>query len=217
MINEFKTTDTALYIANKTFGNYYEAEAITYIEDLFTIALQKTNRYLKFICDNKSESVAVLKGWDLKFGIFNCDGKLLKTITFEIKTDKAKTPNVFFERSCRGIDSGVFASKADYFFYWLPLYKYDNVFIIKPGDLVKLIKEKQYHLSRNCGEGGRVSGHLTLKDDFADDIKEYNGKVYSYDVYVPDYFGLDKVKEFIKYEFKEIDGVLTYNEIKGRA
>ncbi|MFC4477430.1 hypothetical protein [Flavobacterium chungangensis] len=217
MLEQFKTTDTPLYRSNKIFGDYYEAEAITYIEDLFSIALQKSGRYLKFICDNKAEDVAVLKGWDLKFGIFNNDDKLLKTITFEIKTDKAKTPNVFFERTCKGTDSGVFASKADYFFYWLPLYKYDNVFIIKPGDLVQLIREKQYHLSLNCGEGGRVSGHLRLKDDFVDDIKEYGGKVYSYDVYVPEYFGLHKVNEFVKYEFKEVDGVLSYNEIKGRA
>lgn len=217
MLQQFTNSDTALYKSSKIFGDYYESEAKSYIPELFNPVLFDKGKYMKFICLNDSDDVGTLKGWDLKFGIYNFEGQLLQTKTFEIKTDKSKTANVFFERSCRGVPSGVFVSQADYFFYWLPLFNYDNVFICKPNDLINLIKEEKYHIKKNVGEGGRITGHLRDKESFIEEFKEYGGKVYSYDSYVPDYFQLEKDHSVIHYEFEERNGTLSYKEIKGRA
>lgn len=213
MTTKWKESDTALYKANKQFGDYFELHSIHIIEEKFNKVLIPRGKYLKFICDNTSTEVNDLKGWDLMFGIYCLDsGALFKKVTFEIKTDKAMfgktpSPNCFFERTCSNKPSGVFATKSDYFIYIMVKHQKDNFFLAKSQELKELLKPNRYHITRG-GEGNRVTGFIMEKDDFMEDFIDAKGKIYTID------FEQDNN---VSYEFfDDFNEGLTYNDIKGK-
>lgn len=191
MTTKFKSTDTPLYKQNKQWGDYFEMESIHIIEEKFNKVLNRSGKYLKFICDNTATTVHELKGWDTKYGIYTNDHQLIKTVTFEIKCDKFPSRNVFFERSCSKKPSGVYATNADYFVYLMPRHTTDNFFISKSPDLLGLLNLNRYHLTYG-GEGNRVTGWITDREDFIDDFKEVGGKVYTWNVNIPEEFDAPK-------------------------
>ncbi|MES2575686.1 MAG: hypothetical protein V4572_12125 [Bacteroidota bacterium] len=216
---KFKDSDTAMYKANKQFGDYFELACIPFIEEKFNKVLNTQKKYLKYLCDNQGDTVIELKGWDLMFGIYNESGELLKKLTFEIKTDKTMigdnpSPNCFFERTCSKKPSGVYVSTADFFVYSMPLYNEENFFIVKPNDLVNLFKANPQYRIVSGGEGNRVRGYLLTKDEFVEDFIGAGGKVWNWNITIPAEFGIQK--EVIKYEFEEIENKLTYKEVKMR-
>jgi hypothetical protein len=186
-------TQTDNFSNSKKWGDHFENESINIIEQKFNKVLKSIGKYLKFIEFNESIYINELKGWDTKFGIYSENNQLLKTITFEIKTDKFESNNVFFERTCSKKPSGVFATKADYFVYMMPRHQNDNFFLSKSNDLLSLLNQNKYHLTKG-GDGNRVSGFVTYKDDFVDDFKEAGGKVYTCDFNIPNEFNISKFK-----------------------
>lgn len=114
--------------------------------------------------------------WDLMFEF--PDGKVIKT---EVKTDVWIIPgktlsngfvvkgkdsgNLFVERSCRGKDSGISITKAD---WWVNIfYHLNEIWFIKVEDLRKLIKENDFKITEQSGdEGSNTSGYLIPREKF---------------------------------------------------
>ena len=156
---------------------------IDYITDRFTT----DSRLCRFI----GRSQGLNKDYDLKFDLLN---KVTKTITFEIKTDKkGKTNNVFFEKSCRGIPSGITSSKSDYFIYFLPRRLKNNLYFIKTENLKHILTTTFKHcINYDGGDGGRVISYLIYTDDFNEEFVRYGGEIITLDVDIPSEFNLTK-------------------------
>lgn len=191
MQKQFKKTDTAMYIANKTWGDHWEYASIDIIEGLWNKVLKTQEKKLLYCGNNSAKDVKDLKGWDVKYGIYDKEMNKEMEITFEIKADKATSDNVFFEKTCSKKPSGVYTTTSMYFIYIMPRYDKENFFIIKPANLIKLLDTKNYHLTYG-GEGNRVTGYLADKRDFTVDFKEAGGKVYSFDMSIPEKFNVSK-------------------------
>lgn len=182
--------DTQLFTDCKNWGEHFEKESISFILSKFNKVLKLENKELRFIDYNNGRTKEELKKYDLKFGVYQND-TLIRTITFEIKTDKYASDNLFFEFKCSKELSGVFATEADFFVYILPKYDEQNFFICKPKKLAQLLKDNQYHLSYG-GEGNRVCGFLMNRLDFITDYPSCGGKLWSWPVTIPEHFGVDK-------------------------
>jgi len=80
--------------------------------------------------------------------------------TVEVKEDFTcqRTGNVGLEFSCRGKDSGIACSKADFYVY--KIHEPGNtihIYMMKTADLKKLIENKFYHRIVNGGDPGSNS------------------------------------------------------------
>ncbi|MEW5675492.1 hypothetical protein ABGT15_04200 [Flavobacterium enshiense] len=192
-----KKKNTNKFDSDLKWGQFIEWETIPFIEKTFNEVLIKRGEKMRFIQENISTKKNELKKWDLKFGIYK-DGSpfLEREIYFEIKGDKFdETGNLFFEKSCSKKDSGVFATEANFFVYFLPRYKSKNFYLVKPKDLIELLTTKYAScLSYDGGDGGRVLSYLVTKSDFDEDFVKV-GKLLDCSITIPDYFGLEKFKE----------------------
>jgi hypothetical protein len=99
--------------------------------------------------------------------------------TFESKTDVSCIPpreingkkvagrdtgNIFIEFSCRGKDSGIKVTQADWFVYY---FKYlGELWFIKVGDLKRLIDENDFRVGVGGDVGSNSSGHLIPRKKF---------------------------------------------------
>ena len=119
---------------------------------------------------------------------------MTKEITFEIKTDKAgDTNNVFFEKSCGGISSGVMSSKSDYFIYFLPRRKENNLYLIQTQNLKHILTTTFAScINIGAGDGARVVGYLINTQDFDTEFENYGGQIITLDVYIPTKFNLTR-------------------------
>lgn len=104
-----------------------------------------------------------------------------QSLTFEVKTDvyclpdtsingkivKGKnTGNIFIEFFCRGKDSGIKVTKADWFVYY---FKYlDELWFIKVEDLRELIWQNNFKIGVGGDKGSNSSGYLISKNKFRD-------------------------------------------------
>ena len=120
---------------------------------------------LEFVedCDNAD--------FDLKFAWY---------FTAEVKEDFAcgETGNVCVEYSCRGKDSGIARTKADYFIY--KLHESDGIkslYWIKTKKLKKMIKDGMYYMRVNGGDKGSNSKCYLFSLSTIKDNWEYLGKV----------------------------------------
>lgn len=166
------------------FGHWGESVMVDYITNRFT-----TNTRL-CIFTGSSRGLS-LKDYDLKFDLLN---KVTKTITFEIKTDKKEnTGNVFFEKSCNEVDSGVISSKSDYFVYFLPRRLKDNLYFIETQRLKHILTTIFNHcINYGAGDGGRVVGYLIATADFNEEFIKYGGEIITLPVNIPSEFNLTK-------------------------
>ena len=124
---------------------------------------QKGERVIAdYICEKRNYGVVEFRD-DSQYD-FKLSSDTKSTITFEVKTDrwehfkKCKTWNMFIELNCNGKDSGIVASKADYFVYYFP--DHEIAYIIGRDNLLKLIEENEFQVSTQAGDGGRVTGVL---------------------------------------------------------
>lgn len=166
------------------YGEWGEKVMIDYI----TNRLTTQSRLCIFTGSSRGSK---LKDYDLRFDLLN---DITKEITYEIKTDKYDdTGNVFFEKSCNGVASGVIYSKSDFFIYFLPRRKKNNLYYIRTENLKHILTT----IFRNCisygaGDGGRVVGYLINTQDFDEVFVKWGGELITLDVEIPEKFNLTK-------------------------
>jgi hypothetical protein len=123
----------------------------------------------KFISDNKDNK------YDLIVTRKN------KRITYEIKTDVYCTPerdtgNMFIEFECRGKESGIMVTKADWF---VTLYQgLNEIWYIKTNELLDLIKSQTFKETSNSGDiGSKTKGYLIPRNKYCEHfiIRTTNG------------------------------------------
>ena len=114
--------------------------------------------------------------WDFKIDFENSGVQ-----TFESKTDVYCIPfsnvngkvikgrdtgNIFIEFSCRGKDSGIRATEADWFVYYFKFL--GELWIIKVDDLKKLIDKNNFKIGVGGDPGSNSSGYLIPRMKFRD-------------------------------------------------
>ena len=114
--------------------------------------------------------------WDFKIDFENSGVQ-----TFESKTDVYCIPpsevngkvikgrdtgNIFIEFSCRGKDSGIKVTEADWFVYYFKFL--GELWMIKVQDLKKLIDENNFRVGVGGDTGSNSSGYLIPKNKFRD-------------------------------------------------
>ena len=114
-------------------------------EEVSKILANKGAKIISFNNDNKYDILMTYKG---------------KRITVEVKEDFTceKTGNVGLEYECRGKDSGISCSQADFYVY--KIHQPDHqikFYMMKTSDLKKLIKNRFYHRVVNGGDPGSNS------------------------------------------------------------
>ncbi|WP_333809132.1 hypothetical protein [Flavobacterium sp.] len=195
----YKKKNTKQFNYDSEWGTYWEFETIPFIENYFNKVLEPKGKKLIFLNENMSRKVSELKEWDMKYAIIDTfTNQILKTITFEIKADKYdKTGNLIFEKTCSKKLSGVFATKADYFVYYLPRYTNDNFYLVKPKDLINLINEKfSSCINYGGGDGGRVVSYLVSKNTFDEEYTSNKScKLLTCNLEIPSKFGVNKFEE----------------------
>jgi hypothetical protein len=166
------------------FGHWGESVMVDYITDRFTTH----SRLCIFTGSSRGSS---LKDYDLRFDLLN---KVTKSITFEVKTDKKEnTGNVFFEKSCNGVASGVMSSKSDFFIYFLPRRLKNNLYYIDTKRLRHILTTIFGHcINYGGGDGGRVVGYLIDTNDFNEQFVKYGGEILTLDVDIPTEFNLTR-------------------------
>jgi hypothetical protein len=183
-----------------TFGKWGELTIIPFLQDLFKVGTKSISYWYssEHIYKNKSD----LKKWDLRFGVYDTTyfgGKdYIDKIEFEIKTDKYRedTGNLVFEKSCGGKKSGVFATEAKYFVYWMPLFKEDNFYIIKTEKLRDLLGEFNTHIISGGDKGSNTMMYRVSKAEFNDVFKSRGGKILTISDYtIPEEFQLERFEE----------------------
>ena len=117
---------------------------------------QKTEQQVTKFLLNKFHNLEFVENcnnadFDLRFAYY---------FTVEVKEDFAcqETGNVGIEYSCRGKDSGIAKTKADYFLY--KIHEPDgtnSLYWIKTKKLKKMINDKMYHLKVDGGDSGSNS------------------------------------------------------------
>ena len=173
------------------WGTHFEKASITHIQNHFTQIFKIKNYDCRFIKENDSIYISTLKNWDLMFGIYQGD-KLIKQLTVEVKTDKYKSNNIFIEKRCNKIDSGVFSTTADFFLYILPRHNTQNFFIVQPYQLRNILLTNYSHTGKYGGDRQASFGFLVDKDEFLDDYVLAGGIVHTIDFDIPSHFGLTK-------------------------
>ncbi len=114
------------------------------------LALKGAN-IISFNNDNKYDILMEYKG---------------KKVTVEVKEDFTceKTGNVGLEFSCRGKDSGISCTKADFYVYKIHQPNHQiHFYMTKTQDLKDLIKNKLYHRIVNGGDPGSNSLNYLFK------------------------------------------------------
>jgi hypothetical protein len=100
---------------------------------------------------------------------------LVKTTTFEIKTDvyclpHSDTNNLFVEFECRGKDSGINVTEADYYVNYYP-YLHEAWFI-KTSKLKKLITENEFEVKEFSGDAdSNTKGYIIPRYKFKKHFK----------------------------------------------
>jgi hypothetical protein len=87
-------------------------------------------------------------------------------ITYECKTDFfPDTGNIFIETKCRGKDSGIYVTKADWFVTYFT--STNEIWYIKTKDLKELIENVPHKKTKNAGDkGSGTEGYLVRKSKF---------------------------------------------------
>lgn len=107
---------------------------------------------------------------DINFDLVMLFSNTGKVATYEIKTDvyckpDKDTGNMFIEFECRGKDSGVMASKAEWFVTYYPFLK--QAWYISMEDLRNLIYYNNFRKTSFSGDiGSNTKGYLIPRNDY---------------------------------------------------
>jgi len=189
------------FTKDEEFGKYFEFELIPFIEGYFNDRLHLQNIgywYDSGYESKKKNDRKILKDYDLKFGVYD-KGTVFakKEITFEIKTDKfMNTGNLAFEKKYKNGLSGAFGSKADYFIYFFPRRVKENLYLIKRERLVEILDDTKWNeYLRYGGDDGKALMYIIPANIFEVEFLKSGGKLETYEVEIPEKFGLDKFEE----------------------
>lgn len=109
------------------------------------------------------------------------DIKLLKNnvpVTYEIKTDVICNPtfdtgNLFVEFRCRGKESGISVTEADWFVNYFPFL--NEIWFIKSDNLKELINNNNFHVIKNAGDRySETHGYLINRKKFKEHFQIYH-------------------------------------------
>jgi predicted DNA-binding protein YlxM (UPF0122 family) len=197
-----KTHNNQKFTKDEEFGKWGEYTLIPFIEKYFNqkLPLSKIAYWYdsSYQASNKSfsERKSILKSYDLKFGLYeNGNISPKKSVTFEIKTDKfMNTGNVVIEKKYKKQPSGVFGSSADYFIYFFPRRLKDQVYIIKRERLIEMFESdtKWNDYLRYGGDKDFALMYVIPSGEFEVEFLKSGGKLETYEVEIPEEFGLDK-------------------------
>jgi Holliday junction resolvase-like predicted endonuclease len=107
-----------------------------------------------------------------------------RKIKYEIKTDFFCKPtwdtgNIFVEVECRGKESGILVTEAEWF---VTYYKFlDEIWYIKTKDMIRLIQDNEYNLIFKTFSGdsnSNTKGWLVPRWKFVKEFKIYNAKTF---------------------------------------
>jgi len=182
------------------YGNWGEGVMIRFIESFF----QTRDNHLSYwySIDDVQKDKRKLKEWDLRFGIYNKTDRINYTdkVDFEVKTDmyEINTGNLIFEKSSGGKKSGVFATKAKYFIYFLPLFNEHNIYVIKSEKLIELLNNFNTHIVSGGDFLSNTMMYKISRVEFDEKFKEAGGKIITYNDYtIPERFNKEQFKENI--------------------
>jgi hypothetical protein len=97
--------------------------------------------------------------------------------TYEVKTDEYCKPgsdngNLFVEIECRGKDSGLTVTQADWFVFYLPYRK--QIWYIESDKLRELIKDNEFRKTKNSGDANsNTIGYLIPRRKFKKHFRVY--------------------------------------------
>lgn len=117
-----------------------------------------------FISDNKDNKYDLL----MKIPIKNSSG--YKDVSYEIKTDvycrpDIDTGNLFVEYECRGSDSGISVSEADWFVTYFKHFR--EIWYIRTDKLKKLISDNEFKKTELSGDlNSNTKGYLIPRYQF---------------------------------------------------
>jgi hypothetical protein len=210
----------AQFSLDNDWGNFGEGVMIRFIEDTF----KKEDKFVSYwysvndITKKKSD----FKKWDLRFGCYMNSDRINYYDKFEVevKTDgyEKNTGNLIFEKSCGKKSSGVFATEAKYFVYFLPLFNQDNVYLIKSEDLKKLLKKFDNCIVQGGDPGSNTFMYKISRIDFDSEFKAHGGKIMTYTSYtIPERFNKTRFEQNDKYtsygsELKEYEDPFNFGE-----
>lgn len=189
------------------YGHWGEGVMINFIESYF----QNREKFVSYWCSNEHTNKAKLKEWDLKFGTYYYKDRINYTGQFEVevKTDMygVDTGNLIFEKSSNGKKSGVYATKARFFCYFLPLFKENNIYWIESAKLIELLKKYDTHLLQGGDIGSNTFMYRISRTEFDNDFKTAGGKIITYEDF-------DIPKRFEKNQFDSKKVVYESTDIK---
>lgn len=93
-----------------------------------------------------------------------------REITYEVKTDvlvrpEADTANMFIEYECRGKESGIKVTKAEWFVTYFQHLR--ELWYIKTEDLINIIEENEFKTTEYSGDGdSNTKGYLLPRYQF---------------------------------------------------
>lgn len=167
------------------WGHWGEGRMIDWITNHFKTSTKFVSYW--YSSGDITKSKKEMKEFDLRFGVYNNTDRInwIDKIEFEIKTDgyDINTGNLIFENSCGRKKSGVFATKAKYFLYFLPLFNKDNIYLIQSEKLVKLLKSYNEYIVSGGDYGSQTHMYKIDKNLFDEEFKKVGGKIITYNDY----------------------------------
>ena len=194
------------------FGNWGEGVMINFIEEKFKNGTSFSSYW--YSSGDITKDKRKLKKWDLRFGLYTYQDRInfYDKFEVEVKTDGyvRNTGNLIFEKSCNRKKSGVFATEAKYFIYFLPLFKEDNIYLIKSKDLIKLLNNYNHLLVEGGDFGSKTFMYKIPRVEFNSEFIKAGGKIITWNKYnIPDKFNktqfIDNKYTFIAQEIKEYE------------
>jgi len=189
--------------ARLEFGLWAEQTLIPWIEGYFSDSTRTVSYFYNSEYEFKTkaglkgnELIKKLGEYDLKFGIFDKGAITARnTIRFEVKTDKYEdTGNVIIKHRANGYLSGPFSTEAEYFIFFQPRFKKDNVYIIKSKKLVEMLNAPIWHsYSTKMTQASHIECFIIPKQLFDDEFIKIGGRIETHNSFaIPDKFNVDK-------------------------
>ncbi len=180
------------------WGNWGEGLMIDFLPTVF----KTTDKFISYWYNSSdmSKNVRQMKKWDLRFGVYKTTDRInyIDRFEVEVKTDgyDKNTGNLVFEKSCGGKKSGVFATEAKYFVYFLPLFNKDNIYLIQSEKLVNLLGNYNTHIVSGGDTGSNTMMYKISKDEFNEEFIKAGGKILTWNEYIiPERFEKQKFTE----------------------
>jgi len=127
----------------------------------------------KYISDNKDNKYDILmempggkqKRFEVKTDVWCIPSRTIKAPFGDIKVDARDNGNLFVEFECRGKDSGIVVTEAEFFVtYFL---NYNELWYISSNKLRKLIETENFEIKSRAGdEGSDTKGYVIPREKY---------------------------------------------------